>query len=631
MCGISGFFLINGDSRTYQQRLQKSNATLLKRGPDGGNCVSDNIVGLGHRRLSIIDTSNNGSQPMSNSDGRYSIIFNGEIFNFQDLKKKYLADKRDWTSHSDTEVLLYLYIKYGEACLTFLSGFFAFAIYDKQKEELFIARDRYGKKPLLYYKTDDYLVFASEMKALLAYDIPKELNYTALLQYLQLNYIPQPSSMLKGVRKLMPGHSLLISKSSFEEKPYYTLNASPRANSLPYAEASERLVQLLDNSVKERMIADVPIGAFLSGGIDSSVIVALASRYTQQLNTFSIGYKDNPFFDETYYANLVAKKYNTNHTVFSLTNDDFLSHLDNVLDYIDEPFADSSAIPVYILSHYTRRHVTVALSGDGGDEVFAGYNKHQAELRMRQKGILNTLVKIGGPLWNSLPQSRNSRFSNLFRQLNRFAEGGKLDPKERYWRWAGFQTQGEAQKLLSTSAFSNVDEILYEDEKNHILRHLKGGLALEDFLLTDMQLVLLSDMLVKVDLMSMANSLEVRSPFLDYNVVDFAFHLPTSYKINNKLKKRIVQDAFRKYLPEELYNRPKHGFEIPLLGWFRKELKDRITNDWLADSYIKEQGIFEINAIQQLKSRLFSNNPGDVHATIWALIVFQSWWRKYMS
>lgn len=631
MCGISGFFQTKGEQSRIKEKLEKANEKLMKRGPDGGSCWTALSGGLAHRRLSIIDTSTNASQPMSDVSGRYTIAFNGEIFNFAELKDRFFPGKNDWHSHSDTEVLLYLYMQLKEKCLEHLEGFFAFAIYDKQEDELFLARDRFGKKPLLYYRNEDFFVFASEMKALMAYDIPRELNYTALLLYLQLNYIPQPSSILKGIHKLKPGHYILISKEKMVEEAYYSLHLNPRVTDLTYEQASGKLVQLMDESVRKRMISDVPLGAFLSGGIDSSVVVAMASRHTQQLNTFSIGYKDNPFFDETPYANLVAKKYNTKHTVFSLTNNDFLEHLDHILDYLDEPFADSSAIPVYILSYHTRRHVTVALSGDGGDEVFAGYNKHQAEWRMRQKNMVNSLVKAGGPIWNRLPKSRNSKMSNLVRQLDRFAEGGKLDVKERYWRWAGFQTSGDAAGLMTPAARSRIDMEAYQEQKDHILRHLRSTPALEDMLLTDMELVLLSDMLVKVDMMSMANSLEVRSPFLDHKVVDFAFSLPTAYKINSKLKKRIVQDAFRSYLPEELYNRPKKGFEIPLLDWFRKELKTRITDDWLNDKFIEEQGLFDANAIRNLKAKLFSNNPGDVHATIWALVVFQNWWRKYMA
>lgn len=632
MCGITGIFSFSSNTTDRLSKVKVSCDTLFHRGPDGGDYFSDGHVALGHRRLSIIDTSANGNQPMKDATGRYVIIFNGELFNYRELKEQYFAGKNDWQSQSDTEVLLYLFIKMKEECLPLLAGFFAFAIYDTAEKKLFIARDRYGKKPVYYHYTpSSFFAFASELKALQDYGVPKDLDYTSLQQYLQFNYIPEPSSMLLHVKKLRPGHYLWVDEKNVSEKCYYELDhkaADKAPAGISYTSACEQLETLMEKSVQRRLIADVPLGAFLSGGIDSSVIVALASRYTQHLNTFSIGYKDHPFFDETKYANLVAKKYNTNHTVFSLTNDDFLEHIDDVLNSINEPFADSSAIPVYILSKHTRRHVTVALSGDGGDEVFAGYNKHAAELRIRQRSMLNQLVKTAHPIWKVLPQSRNNKLTNTFRQLHRFSEGAKLNVKERYWRWAGFLTESNANKMLSPLSQSKIDDESFLQQKNYLLRNLEGGKAMEDFLATDIGLVLLSDMLVKVDRMSMANSLEVRSPFLDHEVVDYAFSLPTPYKIIGGMKKRIVQDTFRKYLPEELYNRPKHGFEIPLLDWFRKDLKDLITGDLLNDDFIKEQGIFDLKGIQQIKSKLFSSNPGDAHATVWALIVFQHWWKR---
>lgn len=631
MCGINGLLSFTPTGKELLKRTEASTNKLTLRGPDGGGTIILNNCALGHRRLSIIDTSNHAAQPMTDPTGRFTIVFNGEILNYRELKKQYFPADFSWSSSSDTEVLLHLYIKQKAGCLNLLSGFFAFAIYDSQEDELFLARDRFGKKPLLFYKSEDYFAFSSEMKSLLSYDIPRKLNHTALLQYLQLNYIPQDTSIIENVQKVPPGHYLCIKNNKATvTKSYYHLDCNNNTNhKLPYSDACEKLVELLDNSVQKRMIADVPLGAFLSGGIDSSVVVALAARHTDHLNTFSIGYKDNPFFDETAYAQLVAKKYKTHHTVFSLNNADFLTHIDAVLDYIDEPFADSSAIPVYILSHETRKHVTVALSGDGGDEVFAGYNKHQAEWRMRQGGLLNEIIKLGAPIWKRLPQSRNNKIANIFRQLDRFAQGAKLDVKDRYWRWAGFLTKEQASTLLTPAALAQTDEAIYETQKTNILQSLTDSTSIEDFLATDMKLVLGGDMLVKVDMMSMANSLEVRSPFLDHEVVDYAFSLPTAYKVNYKMKKKIVQDAFRHLLPEELYNRPKKGFEIPLLDWFQNELKDRINNEWLSDELIKEQGIFNLTAIQQLKAKLFSNNPGDAHATIWALIVFQNWWKKY--
>lgn len=636
MCGITGYYAYQEKHSTNIAKISQSNLKHSLRGPDCGNIYNDLNIALGHRRLSIIDTSHGADQPMTDESGRYVIVFNGEIFNYKELSSRYLANT--WSriggakTSSDTEVLLYLLIEHGTDCLEWLSGFFAFAFYDKETGKLILARDRYGKKPLLYYMGDGFIAFASEMKALLEYNIPKEIDYTVASQYFQLNYIPQPQSILKGVAKLRPAHYLVFSANGMEEyAPYYTLQTKPEEyNKYTYEQAKDELVRRMDVSVQERMIADVPLGAFLSGGIDSSVIVALASKYTSQLNTFSIGYKDNAFFDETKYAQLVAKKYNTNHTVFSLSNNDFLEHLYNVLDYIDEPFADSSALPVYILSHHTRKHVTVALSGDGGDEVFAGYNKHAAEWKMRQQSLANKLVKAGMPIWSAMPRSRNSKMTNLFRQLHRFAEGAELPTKERYWRWASFINEKEAAYLFKPEIAAEIDNALLKQEKAHILSTIKSD-DYNEILLTDMNLVLTGDMLVKVDLMSMANSLEVRSPFLDYKVVDFAFGLPAEYKIDNKLKKKVVQDAFRPMLPEEIYNRPKHGFEIPLLDWFRKELWGLINDDLLKKEFVEEQGIFNVKATEGLKDKLMSSNPEDAHATIWALIVFQYWWKKYIA
>jgi len=635
MCGITGYFALQQEAVTNLSKVKQSTDKLFLRGPDCGNYVNDGKVALGHRRLSIIDTSNAANQPMQDVSGRYTLVFNGEILNYRQLEQDYL--QKTWQringpkTSSDTEVLLYLLIEYGVECLNWLSGFFAFAFYDHRKQEILLARDRYGKKPLLYYADEKCVAFASEMKALIEWNIPKIIDYTVLHQYLQLNYIPQPQSILKNVKKLQPAHYAYI-KTNGIEKPiaYYSIHIhKENYNQYSYEQAQKTLIEKMDASVQERMIADVPLGAFLSGGIDSSVVVALASRYTKQLNTFSVGYKNNPFFDETKYAQLVAKMYKTEHTVFSLTNDDFLEHVYDVLDYLDEPFADSSAIPVYILCKNTRRHVTVSLSGDGGDEVFAGYNKHAAEWKMRQASTINQLIKSGLPLWKLLPKGRNNKVTNLFRQLHRFAEGAQLDKRERYWRWASINTAVTANHLLSEEARGMVNTEKMNAEKKGLLQALQSD-DFNEVLLADMQLVLPGDMLVKVDMMSMANSLEVRSPFLDYQVVDFAFSLPASYKIDANLKKKIAQDAFRKMLPEEIYNRPKHGFEIPLLGWFRKELWSLINDDLLEKNFILSQGIFNADAVEALKKQLHSSNPGDSHATVWALIVFQYWWKKYL-
>jgi asparagine synthase (glutamine-hydrolysing) len=628
MCGIAGAFAFRERGKPYLDKISIANDCLRHRGPDGGAVFQTGDVALGHRRLSIIDTSEAANQPMFSRDKRYVIIFNGEIFNYKELKAKYFPHHSFVTS-SDTEVFLELFIKEGAACFEKLRGFFGAAIYDNHTQELYLARDRFGKKPVHLYRNENVLVFASELKSLLSFGIPKEMNAEVLPFYFQLNYLPQPLSFLKNVEKLLPGHYLKISKEGVEDKVYYDLDIRKEDyQNYSYEEAKEKLVELMDESTRLRLIADVPLGAFLSGGIDSSVVVAMAARHQQQLKTFSIGYKDQPFFDETHYAQAVAKKYATQHTVFSLTNNDFLEHIEDVLSYMDEPFADSSSIPTFILSKETRKHVTVALSGDGGDEVFAGYNKYKAEWNVMQPSLKRNFVKGLQPLWRVLPKSRNNKITNTIRQLHRFAEGASLAPGERYWRWASMMSSQQTPALFRKEYLQRLNR---QKQLNETFPFNISGEDLNEVLLADMKLVLVGDMLVKVDMMSMANSLEIRSPFLDQEVVEFAFGLPASYKINAKMKKRLVQDAFRDMLPAELYNRPKQGFDIPLLGWFRKELWGTINDDLLSDRFIEEQGIFDVNAIRSLKQKLHSSNPEDTHEHIWALLVFQYWWRNVLN
>ena len=393
----------------------------------------------------------------------------------------------------------------------------------------------------------------------------------------------------------------------------------------------QRLVDLLEESVKKRLVSDVPLGAFLSGGIDSSIIVALASRHKSNLNTFSIGYKDAPFFDETKYANLVAKHFNTEHTVFKLSKDDLYQHLFDILNYLDEPFADSSALPVYILSKHTRQTATVALSGDGADELFSGYNKHNAFLKSLQGGRSNQFIASMEPLWKVLPQSRGNFLLNKIRQAHRFSQGLKLSMPERYWKWAVFADKNQVKSMFSDKAREYLDQQQWDELKNRATQFLSESSEINDVLYSDMHLVLANDMLVKVDMMSMANSLEVRVPFLDHKLVEYAFQLPQQYKIDSHMRKRIVQDAFQDILPAQLYRRPKQGFEVPLLKWFRKDLRSLIQDDLLHKDFVIDQGIFDPDEIESLKKRLFSINPGDVHARIWGLIVFQWWWKKYLT
>lgn len=627
MCGITGIVAFNEKGKTYLSKVSAATYSLLKRGPDGEGLYFDKNVALGHRRLSIIDTSNAAAQPFTDESKRYTIVFNGEIFNYKHLRLQLERKGIKFKSNSDTEVLLQLYISDKEKCLEQLDGEFAFAIYDSISEQLFLARDRFGIKPLYYYKDENRFVFGSELKALMAFEIPKTIDKTSLQLYFHLNYIPSPYSIFEHVKKLEAGTFLeLNSTGKLEEKKYYSIPYSSELKNIPsYESAQKTFRHLLESSVQQRMIADVPLGTFLSGGIDSSIITAIAAQNTQHLNSFSIGFKDEPLFDETSFAILLAKKHKTNHTVFELSNADLFANLQELLDYTDEPFADSSALAVNILSMHTKKHVTVALSGDGADELFAGYNKHAAELKARKGGLKATLVKSSHSLLKQLPKSRNSKTGNKIRQLEKFAEGMKMSPQERYWQWAKWSGY-TANQLFSKKYNEAISTTDYEKRKSTILNSISADY--NSVLLTDMQLVLENDMLVKVDRMSMSRSLEVRVPFLDHHLVNFAFSLPVDYKIDGTTRKKIVRDTFKDLLPPELLLRRKQGFEVPLLKWFKTDLKSMITNKLLEDKFIEEQGIFNCDEIKRLKMQLFSSNPNDAVEKVWALIVFQYWWKK---
>lgn len=616
MCGIAGIYAFNENGRNKLSSVLKCIPVLKKRGPDSDGSYFADHVGMVHTRLSIIDTSNNASQPFTDDSERYTLIFNGEFFNFLQFRKQLLSEGVSLRSDSDTEVLLHLLIREGGKAIEKINGFFAFAFYDKQENTLLLARDRFGIKPLFYHHGNDAFYYASELKALLNAGVKASPDLASLRAYFHLNYIPGIWTAYEGIKRLEPGTYLELKNGRVEETRYYQL---PRSQSYTdYTTACSDLSQLLEDAVRLRLISDVPLGCFLSGGIDSSIIAALASKHQKRLKTFSIGFKDEPYFDETSFARIVAEKYKTDHTEFSLTTKDLLHSLDHVLDYLDEPFADSSAIAVYTLSKETAKHVTVALSGDGADELFAGYNKHAAELRARSAASIGKLIKSGLPLFDLLPSSRNSFAGNKFRQLRKFAEGAGMSRSERYWRWAGFQSEESNPVDSSTEYLSRKNELLQiadSDDFNNVLR-------------TDVRMVLAGDMLTKVDSMSMANSLEVRTPFLDYRVADLAFSIPVHFKIDSKSRKKILRDTFGDLLSPALLNRRKQGFEVPLLKWFRTDLRSRLESEVFDLNKVKAQGILDPVKVESVRKELFSNNPGDAAAKTYAMLVFQNWYKK---
>ncbi len=615
-------------------KLRQASEALQHRGPEAEGLYRHGPVGLAHRRLSLIDPAPEANQPFTEATGRYTIVFNGEVFNYKQLRAALQQSGLPLQTTSDTEVVLQLYIQQGPDFLTKLRGFFALAIYDAAAQSLFIARDRYGEKPLLYYRDADQFLFGSEMSALLALGVPREVDYTSLFQYLQLTYVPAPAAMLRGVTKLLPGHALFIRQGKVQHLQWYRLPfdaAKAAHNPLPYPQQQVKLQQLLEEAVAERLVADVPVGAFLSGGIDSSVVVALASGQVSHLQTFSVGFKDAPYFDETHYARLVAHKYNTNHTELLLRNEDLHQHLTGMLDALSEPFADSSALAVYALSQHAGKKVKAVLSGDGADELFAGYNKHRAEYKVKAGGVAVAAVQQFRKVWEALPASRSTALGNKVRQLQRFATGAGLSARERYWFWTSWQQEAEAIALLNPDKQQFVYDEVYQERKNNLLQCFAGNpYDLNTVLCADWQVVLANDMLPKIDLMGMANNLEIRSPFLDHRLVEFVFALPVTSKIDNVIRKKILQETFRKILPAELFNRPKKGFEIPLQSFLTTEARG-LLGEYLSDDFIAAQGIFDVQQIRNIRQRLNSASIASVQTKAWILLVFQHWWKNYLQ
>lgn len=633
MCGICGK-LIFGGKPVDEGLLRKMNAVLAYRGPDDEGFYSHHgrnvSIGLGHRRLSIIDLSPAGHQPMDNEDGRLHIVFNGEIYNYLDLRRELLSKGHRFRSHTDTEVLLHLYEEEGAACVKRLVGMFAFAIWDSRNESLFLARDQIGVKPLVYAWNGKDFVFASEIKAILQDpDIPRRLDEEVLNLYLSLNYIPAPYSIYQGIAKLKPGHTLYLEKGNLTEQSYWNLDlmGGPHRRISDFADAKANLFSILDDAVERQMIADVPLGAFLSGGIDSSIIVALMARHsTKPVKTYSIGYADMPLFDETAYAGAVARMYATDHHEIKLRSQEMLAVIPEVLNALDEPFADSSAIPTYVVSRETRKDVTVALSGDGGDELFAGYRMYKGECWHARYRQIPSFIRKGliEPLIGRLPDSRDAVFPEYVRRAKKFLRGAEGSFEERFLAWNEIFTAEDRWRLLGGKANQTpLAKNLFASRLGEM-----NDDALNRMLYTDLKESLPGDMLRKVDAMSMQNSLEVRVPLLDHRVCEAAFALAGSWKLHQGRSKYIFIETFRDLLPQSVLTKPKWGFEIPISKWLKGELK-YLLDDYLSPERIKRQGIFHYPTISALMAP-FLENRGDTSWQLWNLIAFQVWHEKYL-
>lgn len=629
MCGITGKISFNKKDITPQE-IETMNDAIKHRGPDdGGIYISpDKKVGLGHRRLSIIDLSPLGHQPMRYMD-RYEIVFNGEIYNFQEKREMLEKEGYTFASHSDTEVILALYDKYGKKCLEHLRGMFAFAIYDKQEQTLFCARDRVGKKPFKYYIDDNVFLFASELKAILTQpEYTKEPDYLAIHHYLTLQYVPAPLTGFVGIKKLQPAHYLSIDLKTkkVENESYWKLDYSKKLD-LSEEEWKKRIIDKLEESVKLRMISDVPIGAFLSGGIDSSAIVALMAKNSKTpIKTFSIGF-DEEKFNELKYAKIIADKFKTDHTEF-IVKPDAIHLLPMLVRQYEEPYADSSALPTYYVAKLTREHVTVALNGDGGDENFAGYGRYSIQkFGLWYDKIMPIHKFVILPLSKFLAKNIQTTF---FDRAYRFAKTISENYTRRYISYICYFTN--EQKLeLYTDEFKK--KVWHDDTYDIIAREFgKSGSKnrTEQAVYADFMTYLPDDLLTKVDIDTMAVSLEGRSPFLDHEFMELTAQIPFHLKLkglNNK--KYILKEALRGLVPDEVMFRPKMGFSIPIHSWFRNELKEYVYATLLSNKAI-DRKIFKKEEIEKfLNIHNTTNLQYGYH--IWALITLELWFQEYFD
>lgn len=622
MCGISGVFGLNNSVEAFDQQLKNAAAKLNHRGPDHlGFYTSTNFIAA-HNRLSIIDTSANANQPMLSEDGNYVLLFNGEIFNFIELKKDLQEKGVSFKTNSDTELLLKLLIREKENALNKLNGFFSFAFYSKKDNELLLARDRFGEKPLLYSIENNVLFFSSELIGLESFAIQKEIDQTALYYYFNLSYIPAPLSIYKSCKKLLPGHFIAINNQDITITKYYQPKQQQFEGS--YTDAKLKLRELLFDAVNKRMISDVPLSSFLSGGIDSTIIAGIAKSFKSDLQTYSIGFPDYPFFDESEYAKIAAQHIKTQHELIPVSANDLDNAIDPVLNHLSEPFADSSAIPMYLLCNKVKTKSTVALSGDGADELFAGYNKHSAFLRAENSSLSNFVVSMLPGVMSDEYAGRSGSFQNKMRQVNKYRKGLKLNFKDRYLYWAGFTDKKTVADIL-LNKIDHTDLKKYDKDFTDLLINHN----LNSVLLNDISLVLANDMLVKVDLMSMQNSLEVRPPFLDHRIVEFANSIPFDWKMNGSQNKKILRESFSEFIPQQILNRSKKGFEAPLKQWFSGALKNRIINEWLHPDLIQEQQLFNPEKIKSIVAAFKQTKMNE--NTIWSLIVFQQWWINRMK
>jgi asparagine synthase (glutamine-hydrolysing) len=626
MCGIAGFFEPEERLSPAEQRrvLAQMCNVIEHRGPDDEGFFVEDGVALGMRRLSIIDLFT-GHQPISNEDSTVWIVFNGEIYNYRELRDDLIRRGHAFKTNTDTETIIHLYEEEGEACVSRLRGMFAFAIYDQRHRKLFIARDRVGVKPLHYALVGNRLVFSSEIKSLLQHPlVPRAVNLEAVSDFLSFSYVPDPHTAFRGIRKLPPGHTLTFKDGFLVTRCYWDFNYPEQATEAKVESEEyyiERLRELIAESVQMRLMSDVPLGAFLSGGIDSSAVVAMMARaMNRPVKTFSIGFTESSH-DELHYARIAARHFDTEHHEFIVTPD-VCRIVEEIIWHHDEPFADMSSVPTYIVSKMAREHVTVVLSGDGGDELFAGYERYLID-RQRQRfervpGFFRRNLMLRASRW--LP--RHVYGKNYLRNVS-------LEPGARYIDSISCFDEDKKQQLLSNEFRRTLSRYNATDKFTRLFAAPGSSERLDHLLYLDSKTYLPGDIMTKVDRMSMAHSIEAREPLLDHKLIEFAQQIPARFKLHGSQTKSILKKAMRGIIPDEIIHRPKQGFGVPMQKWFKEDLREMLM-DTLTDSRTRQRGYFDQRVVGAiLREHLSGRRDNSRH--LWSLLMLELWHRAFID
>ncbi|MCX9011225.1 MAG: asparagine synthase (glutamine-hydrolyzing) [Candidatus Methanoperedens sp.] len=627
MCGICGNFYFNPSERVDAGTIAGMCEAIVHRGPDDQGVYADQNIGLGARRLSIIDLEG-GHQPVHSEDSSKWVVQNGEIYNFRELRDTLKQKGHEFYTKSDTEVILHAYEEYGERCVERFEGMFAFAIWDADKEQLFLGRDRMGKKPLHYMVLNDQFMFSSEIKSILRHpDFRKEIEDEQVKSYLLYGYIPAPDSIFKGIKKLPPAHTLTITGSAdIKIRNYWNMDFRSKIAEHDEEKIIDMITFCLKESVRKRLVSDVPLGVFLSGGVDSSLVLAMMCELLppEDISAFSIGFEEAEY-DESGYAKAVADRLGVNHRLEMLPLGKVLKNLPRIIQMLDEPIADPSIVPTYMLSDFTRKYVTVALSGDGGDELFGGYPKYYAhKFSNFYDSLFPALIRRN--VDKVLYRSRDITEKILNDKIKRFLIGLSYSPDIRNHAWISPFFPREIESLLTEEAKNSLSNGYFGEVEEHAATFI-GEEPLDKMIYLDTKLTLADLYLVKVDRASMACSLEVRSPFLDRQMVELAASIPSKLKVKGATTKYILKRVAERYLPERIIYRKKMGFGMPLSNWLRRELTPLIHEN-LSEDRIKNEGFFNYPVIEGLLNEHFEGKK-DNSFRIWNLLVFQIWLNRW--